>query len=245
MIYGYRINQRFPHDASACCQGLLFHNGRTYQSVGDIGKSELREFDLETGHVVRRYSLPADEWAEGITIQDETLIQLTWEHEKAYFYDIESFQQVSSTGYNGPGWGLTTDGELLIQSNGSSILTFRSPNDFGPVRELPVTWNGQPVSDLNDLQFYKGHVLANIWFSTDIAVIDVETGQVNDWIDLSVMTKQQNDSPTPALNGIMHDVDNDRLFVTGKFWWDIFEIELVPDSTADPHQQPSQRIGLA
>lgn len=234
--YSYEIVNTYKHDAQAFTQGLIFYKGFLYESTGQHGKSTLRKVRLEDGDVVKKRKLGEDYFAEGLTIFNDKLYQLTWQEYTCFVYDINSFEPTAELKYSGEGWGLTNDGTNLIMSDGSHILRFVNPANFQNVRTITVTHDGKPLYRLNELEYVKGEIWANIWHSEDpqvlgkpntIARIDPNTGKVVGWIDLNGISPEdvaRNEENT--LNGIAYDAQSDRLFVTGKQWKKLFEIKI-------------------
>jgi len=226
----YRILHTYPHDPDAFTQGLVFAGGRLYESTGRNGHSSLRMVDLETGHVLQEQPVDAKYFAEGLTDWGSTLVQLTWETRVGFVYDRFSFRQLRTFSYSGEGWGLTHDHTSLILSDGTPILRFLDPATFKQVRRVTVKDRGKPVADLNELEYVDGQIYANIWHSDRIARISPKTGKVLGWIDLSgLLPASERYEPEAVLNGIAWDAEHRRLFVTGKLWPKLFEIELIPE----------------
>jgi glutamine cyclotransferase len=227
----YRIIHAYPHDPQAFTQGLVFADGQLYESTGLNGRSSLRMDDLATGSVLQRLTVPSQYFAEGLTDWGSTLIQLTWKAHTAFVYDRFSFRLLRTFQFSGEGWGLTQDGKHLILSDGSSTLRFLNPETFAEVRRIAVTDHGAPVKELNELEYIHGEIYANIWYSNKIARISPETGRVLGWIDLSgILSASELHDPGAVLNGIAYDARHDRLFVTGKLWPKLFEIQVVPSA---------------
>jgi glutamine cyclotransferase len=227
----YRVVHTYPHDPNAFTQGLVYVDGRLYESTGLNGRSSLRMVDLATGQVLQHYDLPAEYFGEGLTDWDGHLLQLTWKAHRGFVYDRFSFSLIRTFSYAGEGWGLTHDRSNLILSDGSSYLRFLDPKTFHEVRRIRVTdETDHPVANLNELEYVRGEIYANIWQSYRIARISPRTGKVLDWIDLSGILDEremQAAAPDAVLNGIAYDSLHDRLFVTGKLWPKLFEIKLV------------------
>jgi len=227
-VQSYKVLRYFPHDSEAFTQGLVFDEGVLYESTGGEGKSDLRRADLEDGTVLDSLPLPDKDFGEGLTVWKGHLIQLTWRSNVGYVYDKGDLRKIREFHYEGEGWGLTHDGRYLIMSGGSSTLRFLDPETFEVVRTLLVKDHGRPVSDLNELEYIKGEVYANVWQSDRIARISPKTGEVLGWIDLKGLL--ENAPPKPGqpnvLNGIAWDAGRDRLFVTGKLWPWLFQIEV-------------------
>lgn len=225
---GYRVIHRYPHDPNAFTQGLIYLNGHLYESDGLYGKSSLREVDLQTGRVIREIQLPSQYFGEGLTNWGNTLIQLTWKAHIGFVYNRSNFQLIRTFHYPWQGWGLTQDGKDLIESDGSSTLHFMNPDTFADVRDINVTWHGKPVKNLNELEYIHGKIYANVWMTNKIAIISPETGNVLEWINLSgLLPDIEVHGPNAVLNGIAYDPTGNRLFVTGKLWPRLFQIEVV------------------
>ena len=230
--YSYRVVHSFPHDPDAYTQGLLYDNGFLYESTGQYGQSSLRKVELETGTVVQLHQLDDRFFAEGLALFGNRLLQLTWLANKGFAYRLDSFEQLAEFAYPTEGWGLTYDGELLVMSDGSATLYFRDPFTFAEVSRITVAAQGRPVSQLNELEWIAGEVFANIWQTDTIARIDPTTGQVAGWIDLTGLLSDadRRGSNAEVLNGIAYDSGGERLFVTGKQWPKLYQIELIPPS---------------
>jgi glutamine cyclotransferase len=227
-VEGYEVIHVYPHDPEAFTQGLLYVDGHLYESTGRNGQSSLRMVDLTTGRVLQKYDLPAEYFGEGLTGWGSDLIQLTWTTEKAFIYDRFSFSMRRTMRYKGEGWGLTRDEKSLILSDGSSILRFLDPQSFREVRTLAVTDRDKPVKNLNELEYVRGEIYANIWETDRIARISPRTGKVIAWIDLRrLIDKHRLTDPDAVLNGIAYDAKTDKLFVTGKLWPNLFEIRII------------------
>lgn len=225
--YSYEVINTYPHDESAFTQGLVFENGSLYESTGLYGYSTLRRVALETGDILQMIMLPDEFFGEGLTCFDDRLIQLTWKSKTGFAYDKCSFDLLQEFSYSTEGWGITHDGTHLIMSDGTAILHFLDPETFEEVRQVAVYDHGE-VTRLNELEYIDGKIYANIWMEETIAIINPQTGQVEGWIDLSNLRNPENQDPNDVLNGIAYDEDDDRLFVTGKRWSQLFEIRLVP-----------------
>jgi glutamine cyclotransferase len=225
--YGYEIVHVFPHDPYAFTQGLEFRNGKLLESTGEEGKSSLRSEELETGKVLEKVDVPPPFFAEGITLLNAKIYQLTWQHQMGYIYDYESFQKTGQFSYTGEGWGLTNDGRSLILSDGTNRLRFLDPDSFRVTKTIAVLDGNTPVNEINELEYVKGEIYANIWHNNRIAMINPETGRVTGWIDLTGLLPQNEVQDEEAvLNGIAYDERSGRLFVTGKLWPRLFEIRL-------------------
>lgn len=231
LMYSCRVVKTFPHDPQAFTQGLIVQGGVLYESTGLYGASTLRKVDLETGKPIAVHQLPPTLFGEGLTEWKGTLVQLTWKAGVALLYDRKTLKKYGEFSYTGQGWGLTNDGHHLIMSDGSSFLRFLDPITFAETRRLEVRDRGVPVKNLNELEFVKGEIYANVWMTPSIARISPRDGTVLGWIDCTdlyrIAGRRQGEA---VLNGIAYDADRDRLFVTGKFWPRLFEIEVTPAS---------------
>lgn len=228
-VYDYEIVNIYPHDPEAFTQGLFFVDGHLYESTGLKGRSSLRKVDLETGEVLQKYDLPANLFGEGVTDWKDRIVQLTWRSQIGFVYDLASFRQKKKFTYAGEGWGVTQDGRRLIMSDGTATLRFLDPNSLKETGRVAVTHRGKPVTRLNELEYVNGEVYANIWQSDLVARIDPASGAVDGVVDLRGLREQLSArGPGPdVLNGIAYDKERDRLFVTGKFWPNLFEIRLM------------------
>lgn len=227
--YGYRVINTFPHDPQAFTQGLVYLDGVLYESTGLRGQSSVRRVELSTGRVVDKRSVLPLYFAEGLTVKDDRVFQLTWTSGLGFVYDRETLNLVREFRYGGEGWGMTHDGTSLIVSDGSSTLYFWDPETFRESRRMTVRDSRGRVEDLNELEYIDGEIYANVWMTDRIARISPETGRVSSWIDLSgLLPPEQRSGREDVLNGIAYDAEGKRLFVTGKLWPKVFEIELVP-----------------
>ena len=228
---GYRVVNVYPHDAEAFTQGLIFRDGFLFESTGQYGRSTLRKVELKTGRVVQQHRLDPVYFGEGLAEWNGQLVQLTWRSQIAFIYDLVSFKPLRMFDYSGEGWGLTHNQREFILSDGTDILRFINPNTLRETRRVTVRDGKTPVKDLNELEYVRGEIYANIWHTDRIARIAPQTGQVVGWIDLSgLMSVAYKLEPEAVLNGIAYDAPNDRLFVTGKLWPRLFEIQVVPRS---------------
>jgi glutamine cyclotransferase len=227
--YTYQIVHIYPHDRRAFTQGLIYQKGRLYEGTGRYGQSSLREVNLETGKIIRMHNLPDRYFGEGIALFDARIVQLTWQSRLGFVYEEDSFNQIREFRYTTEGWGITHDGQRWIMSDGSETLFFRDSQTLMETGRVRVFDRDRPVSNLNELEYVKGKILANVWTTDRIAEIDSDTGTVTGWVDLSGLSARMDLSqPIDVLNGIAYDPDNDRLFITGKLWPNIFEIVLIP-----------------
>lgn len=224
--YTFSVANIYPHDDQAFTEGLVYDGGILYESTGLFGYSSLRKVELETGKITKLISLDDEYFGEGITLYQNKIVQLTWLSQKAFVYDKTSFGIVEEFSYLGEGWGITHDDTRLIMSNGSAIITFLDPVTFHVVGEIEVTDGGVPVTNLNELEYVNGDIYANVWHEDRIAIISIQTGQVKGWINLTGLYPANVADPEDVLNGIAYDADNGRLFVTGKRWSQLFEIDL-------------------
>jgi len=222
--YGYEIVNTYQHDTSAFTEGLVYDSGYLYESTGLYGSSTLRRVDLETGTVLKSLALPNQYFGEGAAVIGDEIIQLTWRSNVGFVYNKESFSLINEFNYPTEGWGLTYDGSRFIMSDGSANLYFLDPTTFARVGQITVL-DMNPVSNLNELEYVKGKVYANVFGEDKIAVIDPKTGKVDAWIDLSSLPGPKT-IPDDVLNGIAYDSVSDRLFVTGKMWPNLYEIKL-------------------
>lgn len=227
-VYSYKVVHTYPHDPNAFTQGLIYLNGFLYESTGLYGRSSLRTVELSTGRVIRQDVVPAQYFAEGLTNWKSSLLQLTWKAGEAFEYDLFSFQREKDFHYTGEGWGLTQDGQELIMSDGSADLRLLDPNTFREISRVHITDSGSSVTDLNELEWVRGEVYANIWQTDRIARISLKTGKVLSWIDCTgLLPESARTGHEDVLNGIAYDSEHDRLFVTGKLWPKLYEIKVV------------------
>ena len=231
--YGYTVVRSYPHDRDAFTQGLEYVDGVLYEGTGRNGHSGIRRVKLETGEVLQAQPLDARYFGEGITVWKNRIIQLTWQSEVGFVYDRQTFKRQRTFQYTGEGWGLTHDGTRLIMSDGSSsgTLKFFDPETLRQTGTITVRDGGRPVAHLNELEFVKGQIYANVWQTDRIAIIAPKTGRVTGWVDLHGLLDPREAGGVDVLNGIAYDAAGDRLFVTGKLWPRIFEIRLIPKRT--------------
>ncbi len=226
--YTYKIEATYPHDTQSYTQGLIFHNGRLLEGTGQLGESRLLEVDLHSGKPTEIAHLAASHFGEGITILGDTLYQLTWITNRLFLYDVTSGKKIGEKVYSGEGWGLTTDGEKLYMSDGSSVLTVRNPQTFGIERKILVTCNGEPLEYLNELEWIEGKIWANVYTLNQIVIVNPDSGVVEGVIDLTGLLSEDDITPsTDVLNGIAYDPATKRIFVTGKYWNKLFEIKII------------------
>jgi glutaminyl-peptide cyclotransferase len=225
----YTVVHRFPHDTAAFTEGLLYSGDTLYESIGLYGRSQVRREDLATGRVLASAALASDRFGEGLALLHGKLYQLTWKSGVGYVYDARSLARVDSFHFAGQGWGLTTDGTVLIMDNGTDSLRFFDPATFATVRRITVHDKGEPLSALNELEYVKGDLFANVYQSNWIVRIDPKTGNVLQWIDLTNLLPPDDRTPdTGVLNGIAFDPQTGDLLVTGKQWPALYEIHVTP-----------------
>jgi glutamine cyclotransferase len=227
-VHGYSIVATYPHDRASYTQGLIVHEGVLYESTGRQGESTLMTVDLKTGKSLQRHRLEPVYFGEGIAIWKGLLVQLTWKAGVAFVYDRRNFQEQYRLTYSGEGWGLCTDDESLIMSDGTDTLRFVGPTDLKVKRLLPVTWDGKSLWSLNELEFIRGEIWANVYQRELIVRIDPETGKVNSVIDLDGLQAKQRvpDRAQDVLNGIAYDAQKDKIYITGKHWPNLYEIRV-------------------
>jgi glutamine cyclotransferase len=230
-VYGYEVVRSYPHDRNAFTQGLIFRDGVFYEGTGLNGRSGLRKVKLESGEVLQAKPLPQEYFGEGITDWKGQIVQITWQSEVGFVYDMNTFEQTKRWTYTGEGWGLTHDDSRIIMSDGSAQLRFIDPATLKETGRITVRDANGPVERLNELEYVKGEVFANVWQTDRIARISPQDGRVTGWVDLSgLLTPAERaaaDAAGGVLNGIAYDAAADRLFVTGKLWPRVFEIRLV------------------
>jgi glutamine cyclotransferase len=227
--YSYKIKNTWPHDRRAYTQGLIYLDGILWESTGQYGASSLRKVELKTGKVIKQIAVPPKYFAEGMTVFQNKVFQLTWQEQKGFIYDPETFQKQGEFDYSGEGWGLTHDGHSLIMSDGTNQIRFLDPATLQTTRTVSVyDGHGAPVEKLNELEYIDGEIYANIWQTDRIVRIEPGSGKILGWIDLTGLLKTKDRSgEEDVLNGIAYDAAGKRLFVTGKMWPKLFEIEIV------------------
>ena len=225
--YTYTVVKTYPHDTSAFTQGLVYDNGVLFESTGGFGDSSLRKVNLEDGCILQQYNLP-NYFCEGLTLINNTLVQLTWQNQIGFIYNKETFTLLGNFSYKTEGWGLTFDGNKLIMSDGSSKLIFIDPQTYQKTGEINVLEGNTPITNINELEYINGNIYANIWLTQKIAIINPQTGQIKGWIDLSGINQHPTTNPDSVLNGIAYDQQTNRLFVTGKNWPNLYHIEITP-----------------
>ncbi|HEV7798568.1 MAG TPA: glutaminyl-peptide cyclotransferase [Pyrinomonadaceae bacterium] len=227
-VYGYEVVHVWPHDPNAFTQGLVFQDGKLLESTGEVGRSSLRRVEMETGKVLQKVDVPPPYFAEGITLLKGKIYQLTWQHQEGFIYDAWTFEKLGKFNYQGEGWGLTTDGESLILSDGSNRIRFLDPSNFQVRKTIAVIDGSTALTEINELEYVHGEIYANIWHADRIARIDPQTGSIVGWIDMKgLLAPGEVQDEEAVLNGIAYDEASGRLFVTGKLWPKLFEIRLT------------------
>ena len=230
--YGYEIVHVFPHDRMAFTEGLFYQDGFLYEGTGgDDGTSSVRKVKLETGEVLQNAPLPSY-FGEGIVRWKDKLYELTYKTEVGFIYDFQTLRKTGEFHYKGEGWSFTTDGKQLYFDNGSSEIFTWNPETLQETGRITVTADGKPIDQLNEMEWVKGEIFANIWMTDRVARIDPKSGKVTGWINLAGLLTPADrltggPMQTDVLNGIAYDAEHDRLFVTGKRWPKLFEIRLV------------------
>src|SRR6202158_3943717 len=224
--YSYTVLHTYPHDPLAFTQCRQYVDGFLDEATGRNGESSIRKVKRENGEVVQRRDIAAQYFGEGITVWKSELVQLTWKSGVAFVYDRQTFAPRRTFQYSGEGWGLTEDGVGLIMSDGTDTLRFLDPGTFAERRRLKVTALGESLRNLNELEFVKGEIFANVWMTDYVARIDPASGKVTGWIDLRGLLTIRERASADVLNGVAYDASGDRLFVTGKWWPKLFEIKL-------------------
>ena len=219
-----RIVKKIPHDSNAFTQGFIVDKGVFYESTGLYGSSSLRKYNAYSGKLIKKISLEDKFFAEGLTLINDKLYQLTWKSGVMFVYDKTTFEIEKILRYGGEGWGLTHNDKYLVMSDGSNTLKFRDPKTLRLIRSISVTHNGLPVKNLNELEFIGNEIWANIWKSDLVACINSDTGKLVRWIDFTSISEKTGDED--VLNGIAYDKEKDKIFVTGKFWNSIYEVSL-------------------
>ena len=227
--YGYRIVKTYPHDKNAFTQGLEYRDGVLYEGTGIPGHSSVRKVELATGRILQKFDVPQPFFGEGITVLNGQIFELTYTTQTGFVYDKATLRVVRSFSYAGEGWGLTNDGKQVYMSDGSPQIRVWDPATLKEVRRITVKDGAKEIRELNELEFVKGELYANVWHEDRIARISPADGRVLGWIDLTnILPKSERPNQEAVLNGIAYDAAGDRLFVTGKMWPKIFEIKLVP-----------------
>jgi glutamine cyclotransferase len=229
--YGYQVVRVYPHDRNAFTQGLEFRAGFLYEGTGLNGHSTLRRVKLETGEVAQQISLAPEYFGEGITVINQQIIELTWRAQTGFVYEQNSFRRLRSFNYSGEGWGLANDGAQIYMSDGTPQIRVWDPVTLQEKRRFTVRDAGAPVTYLNELEWVRGELYANVWQTDRIVRISPADGRVLGWVDMAgLLTDADRSERVDVLNGIAYDVLGDRLFVTGKLWPKLFEIKIIPKS---------------
>ncbi len=232
--YTYRIVETFHHDSDAFTQGFVFHNGFFYEGTGRYGESTLRRVEPTTGKVLQSVSLADDLFGEGIAIFKDKIYQLTWRSHVGFVYDLKTFERIRTFHYPTEGWGLTHDGTDLIMSDGTAGLFFLDPETLEEKRRIRAHGPSGTINQLNELEWIQGEIFANVWQTDQIVRINPETGELTGRILLDgLLDSVKLNEPADVLNGIAYAPDSGRLFVTGKWWPAVFEIELFPKPSDD------------
>jgi glutaminyl-peptide cyclotransferase len=227
--YTYTVIKTWPHDRGAFTEGLLYDHGLLIESTGLNGSSTLRKVDLATGQVRQEVKLADQYFGEGAAVLDGKIFQLTWRNHRGFVYDLPSMKLERDFSYSGEGWGLTTDGRSLIMSDGTNRIRFLDPATFQVTRTIDVLAHGQPLTMLNELEYIKGELYANIWQTEFIVRIDPATGKLLGSINfVGLYPPADNTHDNSVMNGIAYDAATDRLFVTGKNWPTLFEVKVIP-----------------
>jgi glutaminyl-peptide cyclotransferase len=228
-VYDYRVVEAYPHDRHAFTQGLFYLDGYLYESTGHIGQSTVRRVNLEDGRVVRSADVPPPLFGEGIVNWGDQIVSVSWQSGIGFRWDRATLRRLGEWRYPGEGWGLTQNGREIIMSDGTAQLRFLDPETMAERRRVTVTDGGTLVPRLNELEWVNGEIFANVWMTPMIARIDPDSGRVTGWIDLTELARETSDpSRDSVLNGIAYDAAGDRLFVTGKYWPRLYEIDIVP-----------------
>lgn len=224
----YRVVKEYPHDPTAFCQGFLVHDGKFYEGTGRYGTSGVRRVDIETGTVEARFDLPQHLFGEGIAVFGDELYQLTWKSGQVHVYDLATLAPTRKLAYTGDGWGLTTDGKSMIRSDGSDAIIFHDPESFAEERRIHVNLNGSPVREINEMEWVDGEIWANVWKKEYLVRISPKNGNVLGWIDLrGLFDPDSVPDPDSVLNGTAWDPVGKKLYLTGKLWPKVFEVEVV------------------
>jgi glutaminyl-peptide cyclotransferase len=226
-VQSYKVVATYPHDPKAFTQGLEYRDGVLYEGTGLNGSSSIRRVDLLSGRVLKIQPISSLYFGEGITLIGNRLFELTWQSGVAFVYDAKTFQQMETFHYSGEGWGLTHDASRIIMSDGTPALRYLDPATFRELSRIQVRDAGRPVGNLNELEYIEGEIWANIWMTDVIARIDPRTGNVKSWVNMAGLLKPSERTPeTDVLNGIAYDAQRKQIFVTGKRWPKLFQIQV-------------------
>jgi glutaminyl-peptide cyclotransferase len=227
-VYGYTVVHTYPHDTNAYTEGLFWLDGHLYESTGNVGQSSIRKVDLDSGEVVQILRVPPPWYGEGIVAWKERLYELTWQTGVGFIYDLKTLKKLGEFSYPGEGWALTRDDKRIYMSDGTGTIRVLDPDTLKQTGSINVTWDGHAVGNLNELEWVKGELYANLWLTDRIARIDPKTGDIVGFIDLAGLAPTDTRDPSnDVLNGIAYDARRDRLFVTGKRWPHVYEIRLT------------------
>ncbi len=230
-VYGFRVVRVYPHDPNAFTQGLEYRAGFLYEGTGLNGHSSLRKVELNSGKVLQEIHLDPEYFGEGITLLNQHILELTWRSHRGFIYDSGGFRLIRSFDYSGEGWGLTNDGRQIFMSDGTAEIRCWDPSTLQEIRRFTVHDGQNPVASLNELEYVRGEIYANVWETDRIARISPRDGRVTGWIDLAgLLSAADIAGGANVLNGIAWDSLGDRLFVTGKLWPKLFEIQLIRKS---------------
>lgn len=235
-VYGYQIVHTYPHDTAAYTEGFFYLDGHFYEGTGTVGESTVRKVEMNTGKVLQKVDLPPPDYGEGIVAWKNRLIELTWQSHHGIVYDLKTFKKLSQFDYPGEGWALTADNRHIYMSDGTPTLRILDPITLKQVGKIDVTAEGKPVANLNEIEWVKGQIYANVWLTHVIVRIDPASGKVVGVINLTGLGPKPEDTVDPSndvLNGIAYDAQHDRLFVSGKRWPLIYEITLTPPQSGN------------
>jgi len=241
-IYDYRVVQTYPHDPDAYTQGLFYRDGHLYESTGQIGRSTIRKVNIADGRVLQSVAIPPGRFGEGIVDWGRQIISITWQGGVGYRWDRASLRRLGEWRYPGEGWGLTRNSTDIIMSDGTSELRFLDPATLAERRRVTVTAGGRPLRALNELEWVNGDILANVWLTGFIVRIDPASGRVTGVIDLRPLAAENGAGEDNVLNGIAYDSAGDRLFVTGKNWPRLYEIDILPRPPRTQASEPAQPV---
>jgi glutaminyl-peptide cyclotransferase len=236
-VYGYQVVHTYPHDTKAYTEGFFYLDGYFYEATGEIGESSIRKVEMNTGKVLQQVDLPPPDYGEGIVAWKNRLMELTWQSHHGFIYDLKTFKRTGQFDYPGEGWALTADNRHIYMSDGTPTLRVLDPATLKQIDKINVTANGNPVANLNELEWVKGEIYANVWLTHAIVRINPSTGKVVGVINLTGLgpkPEELSDPSNDVLNGIAYDAAHDRLFVTGKRWPLIYEIKLTPPESTFP-----------
>ena len=226
-VYAHEVVRSYPHKTDAYTQGLEYRDGKLFESTGREGESSLRLVSLDNGQVLDKVDVPIPYFAEGMTLLNGKVYQLTWQHQVGFIYDATSLSKIGQFNYGGEGWGLTNDGQSLILSDGTNQIRFLDPGTFKVTKTIAVSDGNRPVDKLNELEYVNGEIYSNVWHQDVIAIINPQSGRVTGWIDLKgLLAPGEVSDPEAVLNGIAYDAGSQRIFVTGKLWPKLFEIRI-------------------